>query len=190
MQINQTPLAGCFVIKFEAKPDTRGFFMRSFDTQMFRDAGLETAIDHSGEAFNTKAGTLRGLHFQAAPLMEAKLVRCTQGAIFDVAVDIRPLSTNFGRWFGITLTSEQPCALYLSKGLAHGYMTLTDSARVSYQISTPYTPEYSRGILWSDLDLAIDWPHIPQIISEIDQKLPLLKDLAKEDLGIGLDQVR
>ena len=126
---------------------------------------------------NRRRGTLRGLHFQDAPHREDKLVRCTHGAVYDVIVDIRPDSPGFGRWYGIELTREDGKIVYAPRGTAHGYLTLTDDAEVTYQVSQAYAPSFDRGIRWDDPDLGIAWPFTPCVISKRDRELPSLSDL-------------
>lgn len=178
MKIVETPLEGCFVIESAAMRDERGFFMRTFCATTFRDHGLNPAIDQTSFSYNHKRHTLRGMHFQAQPLMEDKLVRAVKGAIFDVAVDIRPASNTFGQWFGQELSEENFLALYIPQGFAHGFLTLTDDAMVAYQIAQPYQADLARGLNWSDPVIGIQWPHEPDIISQRDRGLPVLKDLA------------
>lgn len=178
MKIVATPLDGCFVIEPDAKRDERGFFMRTFCQTTFRAHGLNSEIDQTSFSYNQRCHTLRGMHFQAAPAMEDKLVRVVNGAIFDVAIDIRPESQTFGRWFGQDLTDKNHLALYIPKGFAHGFLTLTDDAMVSYQIAQPYRADLAGGLSWNDPAIGIDWPHQPDIISQRDRDLPLLRDLS------------
>ena len=178
MKVVATPLEGCFVIEPAAMRDERGFFMRTFCATTFRTHGLNPAIDQTSFSFNHKRHTLRGMHFQAPPLMEDKLVRVVKGAIFDVAVDIRPGSKTFGQWFGQELTEDNFLALYIPQGFAHGFLTLTDDAMVAYQIAQPYQADLAGGLNWSDPQVAIRWPHQPEVISQRDRDLPALKDLA------------
>jgi dTDP-4-dehydrorhamnose 3,5-epimerase len=181
MRIDPAPLDGCFIIGFARMRDERGAFMRTFDHQAFAAAGLSTAIDHTSLSFNTRSHTLRGLHYQAAPHLEDKLVRCASGAIFDVAVDLRPTSPTRGRWFGVVLSEENDEALYIPKGFAHGFLTLTENAVVSYQISEAYEPGLARGIRWDDPEIGIVWPHSPAVIGPRDRELPLFP-MIKPDL--------
>lgn len=121
---------------------------------------------------NVSRGTLRGMHYQAPPHGECKLVRCSRGAIFDVAVDLRPESPTFRRWYGIELSDENDTMLYIPEGFAHGFLTLTDSSEVLYQISVAYAPDHARGVRWNDAAFAIAWPEQPRVLSERDRSFP------------------
>lgn len=178
MEIIATPLDGCFLIAPEAKRDERGFFMRTFCAETFRAQGLNPSIDQISFSYNQRRHTLRGLHFQAQPMMEDKLVRVVSGAVFDVAVDVRPGSTTFGRWFGKELSADNFLALYIPQGFAHGFLTLTDDAMVAYQIAQPYHADLARGLNWRDPEIGIQWPHEPEVLSQRDRDLPRLKELA------------
>ena len=127
-------------------------------------------------SFNTRRGTLRGLHYQAEPVAEDKLVRCTAGALYDVAVDLRPGSPTFRRWTAVELSAERRNALFIPKGCAHGFETLADATEVSYLMSASYHPELARGVRWDDPSLAIPWPIVPPIVSSRDATLPLLDE--------------
>lgn len=164
-------LAGCFVIEPERHQDERGFFARTFAADDFAARGLNPRVNQASVSFNTDGGTLRGLHYQRAPHAEAKLVRCTRGRIFDVAVD---LATR--RWAAVELSEENGLGLYIPEGLAHGFLTLEPASEVLYLISTPYVPEASAGVRWDDPSLAIDWPAVGELtISERDRNLPTLR---------------
>jgi dTDP-4-dehydrorhamnose 3,5-epimerase len=158
--------------------DDRGFFARSFCSDLFMKRDLCTHYPQWSISFNHHRDTVRGLHFQAAPYEEIKLVRCTRGAIFDVLVDLRPGSPTRGKWVGIELIADNRASLYIPAGFAHGFQTLTDDTEVVYHISEPYRPEAARGVRWDDADLAIVWPKATQrVISERDRVLPRLRDL-------------
>jgi dTDP-4-dehydrorhamnose 3,5-epimerase len=175
MQFRETALSGAYVIEPEPARDERGFFARTFCAREFSRLGLATELAQCSTSFNKSKGTLRGLHYQAAPHAEDKLVRATMGAVFDVIVDLRADSTTFGRWFGAVLSAENRRALYIPKGFAHGFQTLQDDSEVFYQISTFYEPASVRGLRWDDPDLAIAWPDPAHaILSERDRLLPLL----------------
>jgi dTDP-4-dehydrorhamnose 3,5-epimerase len=173
MRFSATTLAGVVLVDPEPKEDQRGFFARTFCRQEFRANGLMDHIEQSSVSSNRRRGTLRGMHFQAAPHAETKLVACIQGRIFDVAVDVRQDSRTFGQWCGIELSAENLRMLYLPPGIAHGFQTLEDASVVSYQISEVFHPESARGIRWNDPSVAIRWP-IPDnpIISERDRAWP------------------
>ena len=158
MKLSETPLAGAFVIELEALEDERGFFARTFDAATFREHGLDPHVAQCSTSFNEKSGTLRGMHYQAAPDQECKLVRCTRGRIFDVIVDLRPDSQTYCRWFGIELAADGGRELYVPKDFAHGFQTLEDGSEVLYQISHEYLPARARGVRWDDPAFGIDWP--------------------------------
>jgi dTDP-4-dehydrorhamnose 3,5-epimerase len=157
----ETPVAGAFVVEPERMEDERGFFARTFSTDEFESRGLDARVDQCSTSFNAVAGTLRGLHYQAAPHGEAKLVRCTRGAIYDVALDLRPDSPSYLRWTGMELNADEGLALFVPEGCAHGFQTLVDASEVLYQISTPYVPDAARGVRWDDPAFAIQWPPPP-----------------------------
>ncbi len=175
MIITETDLAGCYVVEPERRADHRGFFARTFSAREFESRGLNHHVVECSISFNTKTGTLRGMHYQAFPHAEAKLVRCTRGRVFDVAVDIRETSDTFRQWTAVELTEENGLSLYLSEGLAHGFVTLEPGSEIAYQMSHPYVPEAARGLRWNDPALAIGWPHVDRsTISERDRAWPLL----------------
>jgi dTDP-4-dehydrorhamnose 3,5-epimerase len=175
MRFEETPLAGAFVIEPEPISDNRGFFARLYCTKTFAERGLNPHLDQISMSYNAQAGTLRGLHLQRPPHGEAKLVRVTAGAIFDVVVDVRAGSQTFGRWFGVELSAANHRQLYIPEGFAHGFQTLAADSEVLYHISAPYAPESATGVRWDDPQLGITWP-APQsaTISERDAGLPLL----------------
>ena len=154
--------------------DARGYFARSFCVDEFRAHGLDPAIAQCNISFNRSAGTLRGLHYQSSPHEEAKLVRCTHGAIFDVVVDLRPESASYLHWYGVELTNENYRMLFIPKGFAHGYQTLTDNSEVFYQMSTFYNAQNARGVRWDDPGIGINWPLPNPILSEKDRRYQLI----------------
>lgn len=158
MKFLPTRLAGACVIELDRLEDERGFFARSFCRDEFAAHGLKSSFVQCNISFNARRGTLRGLHYQASPYEEAKLVRCTRGAIFDVIVDIRKRSDTYGQWIGMELTAENRRMLYVPEGYAHGFQTLEDASEVFYQMSDVFRPEASRGVRWNDPALGIDWP--------------------------------
>jgi dTDP-4-dehydrorhamnose 3,5-epimerase len=158
MRFIETPLPGAWVIEPEEIEDERGWFARTFDAEEFRRRGLNPDVVQCNASYNRRAGTLRGMHYQAAPHGESKLVRCVRGAIFDVAVDLRPDSPTFRGWHGVELSAENRLAFYIPAELAHGFQTLTDETEVLYQMGNPYVPEAGRGVRWDDPAFAIEWP--------------------------------
>ena len=178
MKFTETKLAGVFVIDVDYFADIRGGFVRTYCRDEFEAAGLHAPIVQSAASFNAKAGTLRGLHFQEPPHSQAKLVRATTGALYDVVVDLRRDSDTFGRHFGVELSVENRRMLFIPKQCAHGFITLTDATEVEYQFDEVYAPGNEGGINYADPDLAIRWPRRVEVISERDASLPLLNDLA------------
>lgn len=177
MKLTGTRLAGVYVVEPEPAWDKRGFFARMFCAGEFARLGLNPLVEQVSISFNAKEGTLRGMHYQAKPHEEAKLVRVIRGAIFDVAVDVRQGSDTCGRWTGHTLTSENRHGLWIPEGCAHGFLTLEENTEISYQISSPYEPSSVRGFAWNDPAVGIQWPAAPQVISENDKKLGLFNPL-------------
>jgi dTDP-4-dehydrorhamnose 3,5-epimerase len=158
VRFTETPLRGAFVIELDLLPDERGYFARTFDVAEFAEHGLDALVVQCNTSFNPRRGTLRGMHFQAAPDGEAKLVRCTRGSIYDVAVDLRPDSQTYRSWFGTELSSANGRMLYIPVGMAHGFQTLEDDTEVSYQMSHYYVPEQARGVRFDDPAFGIVWP--------------------------------
>ena len=172
MRFAPTALPGVFVIDMEPVADERGFFARTWCAREFARRGLNPRLVQCSLSFNRRAGTLRGLHYQVAPAAEAKLVRCTRGAIYDAAVDVRPDSPAFGRHVGTVLSAENRRLLYIPEGVAHGFQTLTDATEVFYQMSEFHAPETARGLRWDDPAFAIAWPPAERIISVRDRGYP------------------
>lgn len=173
MIFTPTDIAGVVIVTPELLADDRGFFARTFCAREFEAAGLRPTVAQANLSFNHRAGTLRGLHFQRPPAAEAKLVRCTRGRIFDVAVDLRPGSPTYLGHVGVVLDAEQRNALYVPEGCAHGYLTLDDGCEVAYQVSEFYTPGVEGGLRWDDPALAIAWPGPIHVISDKDAAWPL-----------------
>jgi dTDP-4-dehydrorhamnose 3,5-epimerase len=168
MNFSETPLAGAWVVDLQPLCDERGFFARSFCRREFEAHGLDAAVAQCNVSYNRARGTLRGMHYQAAPAVEPKLVRCTRGAIWDVIVDVRPDSPTYLRHFGVELSEENRRSLYVPGLLAHGFLTLTDDAEVTYQVGEFYTPGAERGIRYDDPALGIEWPAPVAVISDKD----------------------
>jgi dTDP-4-dehydrorhamnose 3,5-epimerase len=172
MIFKETTLKGAFVIEPERRHDERGFFARTWCQREFAAEGLPPQWVQCNISFSRQRGTLRGMHYQAAPYEEAKLVRCTRGAIYDVIIDLRAESPTFRRWVAVELTTDNRCMLFIPKGFAHGFQTLVDDTEVFYQMSQFYAPEYARGVRWDDPAFKISWPAEKRIISERDQGFP------------------
>jgi dTDP-4-dehydrorhamnose 3,5-epimerase len=177
MIFTATKIPGAYLVDLEKLEDERGFFARRWCERVFAEQGLTPRLAQCNISFNHSKGTLRGMHFQAKPFEEAKLVRCISGAIFDVAVDIRPQSPAFRQWVGLELSAENRSALYLPEGCAHGFLTLTDRSEILYQMSEFYDPDSGRGFRWDDPEIGIEWPGEVEVISERDRSLPELRTL-------------
>ena len=172
IEVSKTPLSGVVIVKPKVFGDQRGFFMETYNKQAFEDVGLPTNFVQDNHSRSRK-GVLRGLHYQY-PQWQGKLVRVLSGAIFDVAVDVRPDSPTFGQWYGLELNDENRWQLYIPPGFAHGFSTLSDSADVAYKCTSLYKPEDEVGIIWNDPDIGIDWHIDDPIVSEKDAAaLPL-----------------
>lgn len=165
----ETNLSGAFVIEPERIEDERGFFARTWCQQEFEMHGLNPHLRQCNISFNAKKGTLRGMHYQLPPYQEAKLIRCTRGSIYDVAIDLRPASSTFKQHLGVALSAEDRKMLYVPEGFAHGFQTLEDNTEVFYQISQFYAPDFARGLRWNDPAFGIEWPVELQVISGRDR---------------------
>lgn len=175
MIFREVALAGAWLLDIEPIEDERGFFARTFCAAEFARRGLAAPVAQSSLSFNARRGTLRGLHFQAPPDEEEKLVRCTSGAIFDVIVDLRPGSPTRHGWFGTELSAENHRALYIPKGCAHGFITLREACEVLYMMSVPHVPRSARGVRWNDPAFGIRWPLEPTVMSTRDAVYPLVE---------------
>jgi dTDP-4-dehydrorhamnose 3,5-epimerase len=172
MRFTETKVAGAFLIEPEPIADERGFFARTWCREEFADHGLSGELAQANISFNHRKGTLRGLHYQAAPHAEAKLVRVTRGAIWDLALDLRRDSPSYLAWFGAELSDANRHMLYVPEGCAHGFLTLTDDAEVAYQMSAPYAPEAARGVRFDDQAFGIEWPGEVVMVNERDRTYP------------------
>lgn len=172
MIFRETEIRGVVLIQIEPKTDERGFFARAWCRNEFEEQGLNANVAQSSISFSPKKHTLRGMHYQAQPHGETKLVRCTKGSIYDVVIDLRRGSQTFGNWLGVNLTEQNREAIYIPEGCAHGLLTLEDNCEVLYQISEFYRADLSRGVRWDDPRFGIEWPAIPQLISERDRTFP------------------
>ena len=168
-------MPGAFLVDLDLQSDERGFFARAYCPEEFTAQGLSSPLlRQCSVSYNARKGTLRGLHYQAAPHEEHKLVRCTAGAVFDVIVDIRPHSGCYRQWFGTELSAQNRRAVFIPPGFAHGFVTLKDDAEVYYMISVPHSPQHAHGFRWSDPAFDIQWPLAPRVMSARDAAYPLL----------------
>ena len=172
IKFHPTPLEGAYLIEPERRGDDRGFFARLFCGQEFGEVGLETRFVQVNNSLSARRGTLRGMHYQLPPAAEVKVVRCIRGAIFDAIADLRPDSPSFGRWFGAELSAENRHMMYVPRGFAHGFITLTDDAETFYLVSDPYAPGQERGMRFDDPWLGIEWPAEPVEVSPKDRDWP------------------
>ena len=175
MIFTQLSLQGAYIVDIEPREDERGHFARSFCTEEFARSGLKNGVAQCNISFNRRKGTLRGMHFQAPPKAEAKLVRCTRGRVHDVIVDLRDGSPTFARWVAVELSEGNSRMVYVPEGFAHGFQTLVDNSEVFYQMFESYSPEHARGIRWDDPAVGILWPLHDPIVSERDRMFPLLE---------------
>ena len=172
MIFTETKLKGVFILEIERLIDERGFFARTWCKQEFAKYGLNSTLAQCSISYNHKRGTLRGMHYQASPYQETKLVRCTAGAFYDVVIDLRRDSATFCKWLAVELSAHNRCMLYVPENFAHGFQTLEDNTEVFYQISEPYTPEYAEGVRWDDPAFDIRWPAADRIVSTKDAHYP------------------
>lgn len=176
MEITKTKLEGVVIIEPAVFGDKRGFFMESWSKRAFAEAGLDYDFVQDNHSASTVKGTLRGIHFQRGEAAQAKLVRCTKGAVLDVAVDLRPDSPTYKQWIGVELSADNKRQLLIPRGFGHAFLTLTDEVEFMYKADNFYAPEADGGIRWNDPELAIDWGIDEPILSDKDSKLPWLKE--------------
>ncbi|MDQ0512172.1 dTDP-4-dehydrorhamnose 3,5-epimerase [Ancylobacter amanitiformis] len=176
MKFHKTPLEGAYLIELERRGDDRGFFARFFCEKEFGAQGLETRFVQVNNSLSSKAGTLRGLHYQLPPAGEVKLVRAIKGALWDCIVDLRAGSPTFGKWFGAELNDDNRLMMYVPRGFAHALITLTDNVEALYLVSEFYAPQQERGVRWNDPAIGIEWPIQPTEISDKDAAWPDLND--------------
>ncbi len=175
MRFVECKVNGAWATEPTPHADQRGQFMRAWCHREFAERGIEFNPAQSNMAFSIAKGTIRGLHYQIAPALEAKLVRCTRGSVFDVVVDLRPTSLSFGTWYGLHLSADNGRMLYVPEGCAHGCQSLEDNAEILYMVSTYFAPEYARGARYDDPVLGIEWPLPVSCISDQDRHWPLLE---------------
>lgn len=172
MKFTPAPLEGAVVIEAEPRHDERGLFARTWCRRELAAQGLSTALEQCSLSFSPRAGTLRGLHYQAPPHVEVKIVRCTRGAVYDVIVDLRPASPTFCRWFAAELSADNRRMLYVPEGMAHGFLTRAPDTEMYYQMSRAQAPEAARGVRWNDPAFGIAWPGPVELISARDRAYP------------------
>lgn len=176
MTKEKTSLDGVYIITPQVFGDNRGWFCETYTAEKFKQLGIDTVFVQDNQSYSKGKNTIRGLHFQTAPKSQSKLLRCTRGKILDVAVDIRRGSPNFGKWVAVELSAENKKMIYIPKGFAHGFLTLSEDVEVQYKVDEYYSPENDRSIVFNDPDIGIDWGIRNPILSEKDLKAPFLKD--------------
>lgn len=176
MKLISTKLAGLYIIELDVHGDNRGFFMESYSSAKFAELGISHLFVQDNQSLSVETGVLRGLHYQLNPKAQTKLVRVVSGAIYDVAVDVRKESPTFGQWIGVILSEANKRQFLVPQGFAHGFCTIVPNTQVLYKVDEYYSPEHDRGILWCDPAIGINWPTSKPILSDKDQKQPLLKD--------------
>ncbi len=176
MEFIKTELDGVYIVQPKVFGDSRGFFMESYSEREFKKAGFNYNFVQDNHSLSEKKGTLRGIHFQKGEMAQAKLVRCTRGAILDIAVDLRKESPNYKKYIAVELSADNKRQLLIPRGYGHAFLTLTDFVEVQYKADNFYSPEHDGGVLWSDPEIGIDWGDTIPILSEKDKNAPLLAD--------------
>lgn len=176
MKVAETKLKGVYIVEPQVFGDARGWFTESWSEKKLAEAGIKANFVQDNHSYSAQKGTLRGLHYQLNPMCQAKMLRCTRGKIFDVAVDIRKGSPQYGQWVGVELSAENHQQLFIPRGFAHGFITLTDDVEVQYKADNYYAPECDGNIRWDDPEIGIEWPLKPVILSDKDKVAPLLKE--------------
>lgn len=183
VKATETKLKGVYVLEPQVFGDARGWFMESWSKRKMEQAGIRVDFVQDNQSYSAQKGTLRGLHYQLNPMCQAKLLRATRGTIFDVAVDIRKGSPQFGQWVGVELSAENKKQLFIPRGFAHGFITLTDDVEVQYKADNYYAPECDGNIRWDDPEIGVEWPIEPVILSDKDVKAPTLKERVATSLN-------
>jgi len=186
MEIKERKINGVFEITLNPHGDSRGFFMRVYDDAIFKEHGISRNWVQENHSRSETKHIIRGLHFQLAPYSETKMVRCVKGAVLDVFVDLREGSKTFGQWDSIELSESNKKMIYIPRGFAHGFCTLTDISEVVYKVDNYYTPQAELGLLWNDADIGIDWPTTAPTLSDKDQKNLTLKEFTSTYNAIQL----
>ncbi len=176
MKATETNLKGVYILEPQVFGDARGWFMESWSRRKMEEAGIHVEFLQDNHSFSAVKGTLRGLHYQLNPMAQAKLLRCSKGSILDVAVDIRKGSPQYAKWTAVELSAENKKQLFIPRGFAHGFLTLTDDVEVQYKADNYYAPECDGNIRWNDPEIGVEWPFEPVILSEKDEKAPLLAE--------------
>jgi dTDP-4-dehydrorhamnose 3,5-epimerase len=176
MKVTETELKDVYIIEPQVFGDHRGWFMESYSKAKLAEASIDCDFVQDNQSFSAQKGTLRGLHYQLNPKCQAKMLRCTKGAILDVAVDIRKGSPMYKKWVAVELSAENKKQLFIPRGFAHGFVTLTDDVEVQYKADNYYAPECDGNILYNDPDIGVEWGEGEFILSEKDKKAPLLKE--------------
>ena len=172
MQFTELSLSGAYLVDIQPQADERGFFARTFCEHEFAAAGLVSRFPQASVSYNARRGTVRGMHFQAAPHEETKLVRCLVGAVYDVIVDLRPVSPTYRRSIGLELSAQNRSALYIPKGFAHGFQSLMDNSELLYMIDVGYVADAARGVRWNDPFIDVKWPEPIEVIADRDNSFP------------------
>ncbi|MFA6963166.1 MAG: dTDP-4-dehydrorhamnose 3,5-epimerase [Patescibacteria group bacterium] len=176
MNVTETDIPGVLILEPKAFGDDRGWFMETYSKSKFEEAGIKGEFVQDNHSFSAQKGTLRGIHFQKNPMAQAKIVRCTRGAVLDVAVDLRKDSPTFKQWVSVELTAENKKMFYIPRGFGHGFLTLEENTEFQYKVDNYYSPENDRSIRFDDPEISIDWQVAEPIVSEKDRQAPLLKD--------------
>lgn len=187
MKCIATDISGVYILEPQVFGDERGWFMESWSKCKLDEVGIHVEFVQDNHSFSKEKGTLRGLHFQRPPMAQAKLLRCMAGEILDVAVDIRRGSPTYGKWVAVNLTAKNKRQLFIPRGFAHGFLTLTDDVEVLYKADNFYSPEHDGNIRWDDPDIAVTWTGKPTILSDKDRQAPLLRDVG--DLGFYYEEI-
>ena len=188
MKITETKLKDVYIIEPQVFGDARGWFMESWSKRKLEEAGLQVDFLQDNQSFSAVKGTLRGLHYQLNPMCQAKLLRCTRGEILDVAVDIRRGSPQYAAWVSVKLSAENKKQLFIPRGFAHGFITLTDDVEVQYKADNYYAPECDGNIRWDDPEIGVDWGMEPVILSDKDRTAPLLRE--RTNLNFVYEEMR
>lgn len=176
MKITETKIKGLLLVELDVFGDNRGWFFESYNKRKLQEAGISADFVQDNRSFSSAKNTLRGLHFQKKPYDQAKLVSCARGAVMDVAVDLRPDSPTYKQWAAVELTEENKKQLFIPRGFAHGFLTLTDNVEFTYKVDNYYDKASDRGIIFNDPEIGVDWRIAAPILSEKDKSNPLLKD--------------